>query len=199
MALQKTTLDQNVAAISVFVVLVCAFVSYLWLLPNRQTNQSALNQAQAQKAGLQKDKSNLDSAQNRLDQAKQALSDSGVDITKAQAAMPAFEDVPGLYIEMESIAAKASAAGYTDASYTLGTPTSDTASKIAKVPVTFQAKGTYLSLKALVATLESSLRPMVIEQVSFATATDGKYAMTLAGSFWASALSPAYATTTTSK
>jgi len=210
---QKTSPSQTVSAIAIFLIAGSLAYTYFVLLPARQTAYSAKNAAIAKNAGLTQDVANLKNAKAQLSQAETAMTNYGVNLNNASLAMPATEELPNLYVEMESLMVDAGAGGLTNPQYTLGPPALSTSGASAQVPVSITASGSYADLKAYITLLEDSLRPIVIDQVSFqagsqssssstdssnASPADG-YSVNITGSFWSSGLSAAYSTSTTAK
>lgn len=194
--LQKVALNQNVAAVSVFVFLLAGFTSYLFLLPNRQKALNAQAMAQAQEAGTASDLKSLQDAQRQLQQAIAAMTARGVSLATASLALPENEDVPAMYIQMENLVSTAQSHGLANVKYSVGTPVQDPTTKMAQVPLTITATGSYADIKAFLPVLENSLRPISLQQISLSpdtnTASSTTYTVSLSGIAWGNTLSDAY-------
>ena len=169
MQLSATSPSQTVLLSGVILLLLGLAGSYLLLLPRLQAANAVLEQAD----GLLKvDQQNLLAVQKVDAQVKQVnatLVSKGVDLSKAQQILPATEQLPSLYIQMEALVATAQAT-VGSPTYTLGTPIKDTEGGV-QIPVTVSANGDYAHLKLLLGMFEQNIRPVSFTQISFTVAT----------------------------
>ena len=148
---------------------------------------------QAEQQGKAQDISALTTASSELTQKENDLAAAGITKDSLAAVMPATEDVPGLYLQMEALMQNSSSS-LSKPIYQIGQPSADSGQ--VQIPVTVSATGKYLDLKNFLATLETATRPLIFTTVSFAPPADGAasdtFSLTAAGYATAIALSPAY-------
>ena len=171
MQLSATSPSQTVLLSGVILLLLGLAGSYLLLLPRLQAANLTLEQADNQ---LKVDQQNLLAVQQVDAQVKQvnaSLVSKGVDLSKAQQILPATEQLPSLYIQMEALVAAAQAT-VGSPTYILGAPIKDTAGGV-QIPVTVSANGDYAHLKLLLGAFEQNIRPVSFTQISFAVAVPG--------------------------
>lgn len=111
----------------------------------------------------------LQSAGQKLQSAVANLGQQGIDRNLFQRVLPATEDLPDLYVQMEAVLAS-NQPGISGPTYSLGTPalspnTADNGQ--ATIPVTLGASGHYLDLKHYLAVLERTTRPVTFTSLGF--------------------------------
>ena len=167
--------------------------SYRFVVPQLLANRTSLAKDQAINAGLKQDVSDLQGAQRRLDLAKVQLANEGVDLNVASQVVPETEDMPSLYIQMESLM---TAPGISKASYQLGEPAATESGTGVKIPVALNGTGTYPDVKLFINRLQKNIRPITMDSISFSVAdsskNDGLVTFSAAGFIMAQSLSPAY-------
>lgn len=200
--LNKGNANQALTGIGTILIIAGLGGIYQFLMPNLITAKTASLTAQAQVANAQASVQTLTQAQTALKNAQATLLAQGVDITTADKVVPIFEDVPGLYLQMEALVQ--SAQQVSKVNYIIGIPTTDPTG--VKVPITVSAVGRYADLHSFIATLESMPRPLILSSLTFGQATGGDpkntagtLTLTVTGYARARSLSPAYQPTTATK
>ena len=162
---------QLISSIGAILILAAGAGSYFFLAPRLQVAQNAQNQAEANLKAVNGEISELKDDQVKLQALKRKLADQDIDITRIQLVLPVTEQLPSLYIQMESILGMSP--GLVNPTYTLGNPVKGLVFG-ADIPVTFSAGGTYPQLKELLTKLEQNIRPISFTQISISTSTVGK-------------------------
>ena len=153
--------------------------SYFWILPRLQLANALYSQSEAQ---LIADSDSLNALQKVSAQVKSvdlALREQGVDLKKAQKVLPPSEEMPSLYIQMETVVSQAQA-NIGSPTYTLGTPVKDVSTGSVQIPITLSGNGDYLHLKAFLGSFEQNIRPVTFTQISFTVAAPSAQASTSA-------------------
>ena len=196
MATAPASPSQNAILISGLVIVLSVLGTYFFLLPQLTAQRTTLETTKASLEGLTADQTTLTNAGEQITAAEQQLQVKGVDLTKLAAIYPANEDMPGLYIQLESLMAQAGSVGVT-ATYQVSNPSADTDGS-AKIPLSFTATGTFENLRKFITLLENNTRPILLSSISFDQAantstTSPQLSLTATGYTKAAAISGAYA------
>ena len=195
---RKSSLNQNLIGLGIVFILLGLVGSYQFLVPKVQTIKATEAATQSQIESTKMSISTLTKAKTDLEKAKTNLKNKGIDVDATSGIVPKFEDVPGLYLQMESLVAKEK--GVSKLTYQIGTPVSDPNG--VKIPLTLSAVGRYANLYDFIGVLQTLPRPILISALSFSqSAGDSKavgvLSLSVTGSVRARSLSSAYQTTTT--
>jgi Tfp pilus assembly protein PilO len=161
---------QNIIAIAVVVILAAFGSAYMYVIPQLTTARTALKTAQAKAEGVDADIQTLKSAQTALQAQVKALQAKGVDFTTFESVDPPTEDMPGLYIQFESIALKAKQIGLTVNDSTYSNPVVGPGGG-ARIPVNFSVTGQYENLRKFIDMAETNSRPLIITSLTISQAT----------------------------
>jgi len=187
---------QNAATIA-GVLIVLSFVGiYFFLMPGLVAQRTTLASDKAQLEGLEKNKQSLQNAQKQLNAAMDELTAKGVNFNKLSSVYPPNEDMPGLYVQLESLMSKA-ATYNVKATYQASAPVADAAGG-GKIPLTFTATGALSDLETFITSLETNTRPILLSSVSVTaptTETNGLLTLTASGLTHVAQISSAYSTT----
>lgn len=202
--IKKNSPTQTVSLIAVLMLVLGLGVIYKWFAPRLNTAKQNLAIANAQLTAVNEDINALKQARAGLTKAKSDLDKAGVQVDLAKQVVPATEDLPGLYIQMEDLMSKAQTLGVVGPTYQVSLPVTDTASgQGAKVPLTMTGRAPYSVIKQWLTLGEHNTRPILFSSVSItpvpATTTGtvvpaGEFNLTASGYVRAQAMSSAYAT-----
>lgn len=199
---QPQNLNQTFILLAIGLFLIGGIGSYRYAVPNLKSAKTALAQTKAQNQGILDDIASLNQAKSAVDDAQTYLKNQlNVDPAQLRYVFPPTEDVPGLYLQMESLM---SAAGIESPSYQIGLPALDQ-DGLARIPVTITATGSYTDLKHYITDLELNIRPISLITASFTQSVEkdggapaiGKMTMSATGFVRAAGLSAAYSTKAT--
>jgi Tfp pilus assembly protein PilO len=184
--LGKTSPNQNLVAVGIVLILASLGVCYGFLVPGLLAARTNEAKSHASLVAVQTQIDSLNAAGALVNASNSQLASEGLSFGYLQQVLPVTEDLPGLYIQMESVVAQSSATvgGIT---YQFGTPIADPLTG-AKIPITVSGNGDYPDLKTFIGRFENNVRPVTFDQLSFTVAT-----ATAPGS---SGSTPAPATTT---
>ena len=204
MAVSTGSLNQNLTLLGILLIIVSVGGSYQFLILPTKTSLGELASLTAKEKGLSQDIADLKKVDQDLIQGKQTLAGQGTTLTTLQSIVPATEDMPGLYLQMEQLIKDPLIQKGT---YQLGAPSADPAGGV-KIPVTLTAQGSYLSLKRFIVNLEQNIRPISFTNIAFTiagqdasastttvSAPAGSVSLSLTGYVTAQALSSAYSAT----
>ncbi len=166
MAATPPTTSQSVALIGILLVLAGVGGTYQFLVPMLQKDRAALQLAQKQRDAAVKDVSDLQKVHTDLGAAEQQLAITGVTPQLIAQVVPATEEMPSLYIQMESLMSDST---ISQPAYQLAPPVRDAGS--VKVPITVTASGTYGSLKAFLTKMETNIRPITFTSITLSQVT----------------------------
>ena len=166
---KRSTSSQTLLGLGILFLLVGLGGSYEFLAPRLLTARTDLATSQAQLDTITSEVAQLNVAQQNLVVAKQSLTNRGIDLNKALEVMPATENVPGLYIQLEDLMTRGGQAGVSETNYQVSDPIIDT-DGTAKVPVTITGFGSYSDLKNFITMAETNIRPLSFTTVGFAAA-----------------------------
>lgn len=198
---------QTVGAIAALLIILGIGGTYQFLNPGLQLASTNLSQAKAKNQSYITDIATLQKAQTDVDTAKRTLTDKGLDFSSIRYIFPQNEEIPNLYIQMEYLTTNS--AGVTS-SYQISPPISNAPGDV-RIPLSFNATGTYADLKAFITALENNIRPVILTTLSFGPAPDkdqqgkavqdagNKLTLNLSGFVRSQGLSAAYSSTTTKK
>lgn len=188
--------NQTVSLIAVLAVIAGLAMNYVVIAPRLRLARQDLASKWAVEAGLDTDIAALTRAEGDLRGAGIAMAQRGVSLDAVASVLPADEDVPGLYVQMESLMKEG---GIYQPTYQINTPLIDPIHREVKVPVTISATGGYADLKAFLTAMENAKRPLSFTTIGFAPPAvvirdlpTGALTMTAVGYARAQALSPAY-------
>lgn len=162
----RTSPAQIMSSIGIILILAGAAGSYFFLAPRLLVAEQAKNQAEAQLKSINREIAELTDDQAKLATLKTKLADQSIDIARIQLVLPLTEQLPSLYIQMESILATAPT--LVNPTYQLGAPVKGDVFG-ADIPITFSAGGTYPQLKDLLTKFEQNIRPISFTQLSIST------------------------------
>lgn len=194
---RPASLNQNLLGIGLLLLVLGLGLSYEFFAPRLQAARSDEGTNQAKLDALTSEVDQLTTAQQNLAVTKQQLVSRGIDLNKAAAVLPATEDMPSLYIQMEDVMRRSSQAGITNPAYQLSDPALD-ADGTVKIPVTVTGSGSYADLKSFLTRLETNIRPVSLTSVALTTKdANGSTSLSLSATGYvrARALSSAYAST----
>lgn len=186
-------LNQNIQMIAGLIILGVGVGIYYFFIPNLTAKKNDLALAKNQEEVLTHDNLELQNAKRDVET---AVSSFKLDLNRISRVYPAFEEMPELYVQMESMVNRLPS--NLKFKYVLGIPTTDATG--VKIPVNITASGSYADLKTLIATLEETIRPITLAQVGFEPTKDqegkltGGYNLSAQGYVRSAGLSPAYAT-----
>jgi Tfp pilus assembly protein PilO len=198
----KSSLNQILTLLAGVIVAVSFYGSYQFLLPQLAKDREQVAVEQASLSGLTTDVANLNSAQAQLNDAVTVLRQSGVNVDAAHNVVPLTEDMPSLYIQMESVINRMPS--LSKRSYQLSNPTKDVDGSV-KIPLTISAAGSYKDLKTFLESFEQNIRPASFSSIAFTPflvtadaktpdklASNGLFTLNAVGAIRAQGLSDAY-------
>jgi hypothetical protein len=198
---KQTPPNQTLALLAILLLMAGFGGTYYFLLPGLITARTQEAAAVAKSDGLAMDISTLKTAESDILDAKAELTAKNVRFDQIRSHFPLYEEVPSLYLQMESIVANS--ADIKQITYQIGQPTTDVTGEI-RVPLTVTGVAPYATLKTFLVKLQNNIRPISLTQVAFAEykSTDknipaGSYQVTVAGYVRAEKLSPSYSSTLT--
>ena len=165
----KASTNQSIVLTGILFFMLGAAGSFKLVLPKLQSTRLQISTAESQDQVVQQQVSGLNSAKSKLDAAVASLSQRGVSIDTVKQIVPPTEDMPSLYLQLESITSNTINLG--NVSYIVAPPAVIAGSSGVQIPITFSATGTYADLKSFIATLEDNIRPVVITNLSFSKYT----------------------------
>ncbi|HSI20563.1 MAG TPA: type 4a pilus biogenesis protein PilO [Verrucomicrobiae bacterium] len=170
---QSGSSNKNVLLGGIVLLLLGVGGSYQFLSPQLKVVRASLAANQANLKGLESDVAALSTARLQLNQVKERMEiERKVDFSKVNDVYPRTEDMPGLYLQLESLITQANTLGVKDAAYQVGTPVMDSTENAVRIPVSITGTGTYANLLAFVTKLEQNLRPLSLETFNLAQAVD---------------------------
>jgi Tfp pilus assembly protein PilO len=199
--------QQRLTVIGVAVALVSLIAAYTITLPRYRAARTDQLKSESVLAARLKDNEDLKEVEQQLTLAESQLAAVGVTKDKIAAVVPATEQIPELYIQLEQLMRQLSAAdagtGLRDgkvsgATYTLGVPQKQ--GDLVEIAVSVQASGDYTAIKSFVASLQQNIRPLVFRTISITRTTTaegkavggGTLTVNLSGAIFAHDLSSAY-------
>jgi len=194
--------NQSTLLIGVLLLLISVVGVYQFFAPQLRATRTTLAQRQAELKGKEDDIAALTQAKEQILAARTAFTQTyGLDFDKLTNTYPLTEDMPGLYLQFESLMTQARDLGITNPLYQIGVPQLDTTDNAVRIPVGVSAIGNYLTLKDFVGKLEHNLRPLSIQSINFAQGLDkdkgtpsGQFTMNMSGFVRAEGISSAFAT-----
>lgn len=199
-----TNVNQTIILITLLLFVLGGIATFKFALPKLHDAKVSLEEQIAKNKGLQADIGSLTQAKSQVQEAQDNLKNQlGVDPARLRYVFPPTEDVPELYLQMESII---QTAGITNPTYQINPPALDQ-DGLVRIPISISATGSYLDLKTFVSKLQTNIRPVSLLTASFSKAApkeegqsvDGLLTMTATGFVRAAALSNAYTTKTPTK
>ena len=190
--------NQTLAMVSALLVVVGFGAIYFMFLPQLIEARNAQAIAEAKKIGLSNDIDGLTLAKANLSTEKASLEAKGAQMSNISAFFPQFEEVPNIYLQMESIISNNP--NIKKFSYQVGQPSLDIQNN-AKTPITITGIAPYALLKGLIVTLQDNVRPLSITQLAFTqykndekdpTIPDGSYLLNLSAFVRSEKLSSSY-------
>ena len=167
----KTSPSQVITSVGIILLLAGGAGSYFFLAPRLQLASQASDNATTELTGIQGEITELTDDRAKLTTLKSNLAAQNIDIARIQQVLPATEQLPSLYIQIESILQ--ASPGLVNPTYQLGTPVKGAVFG-ADIPVTFSAGGTYSQLKDVLVKLEQNIRPLSFTTLSITTAAASK-------------------------
>lgn len=161
----SSTPSQMVVLPGIILIILGIAGSYLLVLPRLQSANTARNEADAQLSTNMQNLNATDAVASQVAKVNSSLQASGIDPSKFAEILPATEEMPGLYIQMEALIAQAST-NIGSATYTLGAPAVDKVSNLVQIPITVSGNGTYPNLKQFLSSFEQNIRPVSFTQIS---------------------------------
>ena len=192
--------QSSTIAIALGAVLIAAAFIYMYTsqVASLKTANSSYLQAVATEEAKKNEITALNEAKVRLQQKEELLQSNGVTTAYLNSVLPATEDMPALYIQLEGLLKSVS--GLTSPTYQVSKPVADAENGAVKIPVTITASGKYQDLKNFVSNFESNIRPVTFTSIAFSQAADEKqpnaYTLTANGFVRSGSISSAYASST---
>lgn len=164
----KAKIGQNTAIIVVFLLMIGLGGTYQFLLPQYKEAVKKNVHLKAEKKIAEEDLRIVKDLKQNLESGKESMINRGISMNDISQAIPINEDMPGLYILLESIKDKNVNIAF---DYQLSNPVADIAGG-GRIPVSITAKGSYASLKELMQDLEYLKRPLITSSFSFGQSSD---------------------------
>jgi len=195
--------SQTAITLGALLLIIGLVVCYLFLVPQLKQANTALAKANADLASAQGNLTNITTASTHVAALKQKLAARNIDLNQISQVLPATEDIPSLYIQIQDIMDTAKGdLGVTNGTYQIADPVKTTAGDI-QIPISVTATGSYTNLKTFIARFEDNIRPITFTSINFAvssTPSDSgpstdKVTLTATGFARSQGLSSAYTTT----
>lgn len=196
-----TKQSPNSTALTLGILLILSSFGYMYFLgvPALKAAKQDKEMKTAQHEAKQAEITQLQSAQSKLTQKEQELTSAGISPAALQSILPLSEEVPSLYLQMETIVKQATT--LSNITYQIGKPIQDPIDGIAKVPLTISANGSYANLKNFLKTLENNTRPASLTSITLNQSGDPTkpqdsklMSLSASGYFSAQTISAAYTT-----
>lgn len=195
---KQTNNSRSLGLLGIVLILIGLGGGYYFLMPQLTQARLDLVQAESKLAGVNQDIETLKAAKLQLTTAKADLVAKGVDFSTVTSHYPVTENMPDMYIQMESLSRSATYVNKFE--YTVAPPVLDVTTQVTKIPVSVTAIGQYQDLKKLIANIQNLVRPVIISTASINAYTNndqpsGSFTLVLAGYSLVGGLSSSFAVT----
>lgn len=201
---EAKNINQTFILLAVFFFLLGGIGIFKYALPKLKDARTALAEQVAKNEGIKADINSLNQAKTAVEDAQAYLKNQlGVEPERLRYVFPPTEDVPELYLQMESLILTP---GVENPTYQISPPAVDTEGLV-RIPISITATGTYGNLKGFLSALQLNIRPVSLLTATFSKAvakegeavTADSLTMTATGFVRAAGLSAAYTTKTPTK
>lgn len=177
---QPKSINSTATSIGILLILVSFAAIILFQVPALKTARVAKAEQEAIHNSKLVEINKLTAAQASLSAKENQLRSLGVNPETLALVIPTQEDVPSLYLQMES--QLKNVGNLQGVKYQIGKPVIDPVDGLAKIPLTLSASGGYAQLKVLIKNLENNIRPVSFTTISFGQ-TDAALTLSATGYF----------------
>lgn len=197
--------SQNLMSIGGLLILAGLAAVYFFEMPQLKQANTSYEKAKADAASAAGDVQAIQNAAKKLKAAEDKITARQVNIDSISQVLPATEDLPSLYIQIQEVMTKSTQElSLKQPTYQVTDPVKSASGDV-RIPVSISATGSYANLKQLITRYENNIRPVSFISLSIQSVpptssgspdTDipaGYFSLSASGYVRAQGLSPAYA------